>query len=111
MEAVTSLGALRIERLWREVNRIICRPYRNLFYYLGGENLLDPLDDMHLCCLHTVFLWINHSLQVFVQQINNHPVKTGGNVHKWCTSRLSRLLLEDSESQVVCVIRHDLSLI
>ena len=77
----SSVHNQRIERLWREVNRIVCRPYRNLFYYLEGEDLLDPLDDMHLYCLHTVFLpRINHSLQEFVQQMNNHPVRTERNM-------------------------------
>lgn len=52
-----------IERLWQEVNRIVCRPYHNLFYYLEGENLLDPLDDMHIYCLPVQGL--SYSLQVF----------------------------------------------
>ena len=100
----SSVHNQRIERLWREVNRIVCRPYRNLFFYLEGENMLDPLDGIHLYCLHAVFLpRINHSLQEFVQQINNHPVRTERNMSPrqmfvsgvLADESASRLLLED----------------
>ena len=73
----SSVHNQRIERLWREVNRIVCRPYRNLFFYLENEHLLDPLDEIQLWCLHKVYIpRINLSLEEFRQQMNNHPVKT-----------------------------------
>jgi hypothetical protein len=73
-----SVHNLRIERLWREVNRIVCRPYRNVFLYLESEQLLDPLE---LWCLHQVYTSrINRSLQEFCQQMNNHPIRTEGNL-------------------------------
>ena len=52
----SSVHNQRIERLWRDVNRIVCRPYRNIFYYLESEHMLDPLNEIHLYCLHTVFI-------------------------------------------------------
>ena len=72
----SSVHNQRIETLWREVNRIVSRPYRNLFIYLENEHLLDPLDELQLWCLHKVYIpRINQSLEVFHQQMNNHPVR------------------------------------
>lgn len=69
-----------MERLWREVNRIVVRAYRNLFYYLETEGLLDPLDDIDLFCLHKVFIpRVNNSLLEFKYQFNNHPIRTEHN--------------------------------
>ena len=77
----SSVHNQRIERLWREVNRIVCRPYRNLFFYLESEHLLDPLDVLHLWSLHKVFIpRINRSLEEFRQQMNHHPVRTERNM-------------------------------
>ena len=99
-----------IERLWREVNRIVCRPYRNLFYYLEGEDLLDPLDDMHLYCLHMVFHpRINHSLQKFVQQMNNHPVRTERNMSPQQVF-VSGILADESASALLLENRIDPSI-
>ena len=71
----------RIERLWREVNRIVTRPYKNIFYYLENEQLLDPLSDIDIFCLHKVYIMrINHSLEEFKRQFNHHPVRTEHNL-------------------------------
>lgn len=66
----SSVHNQRIERLWRKVNRIVCRPYRNIFYYLENEHMLDPLNELHLYCLHLVYIpKINRCLQEFRNQI------------------------------------------
>ena len=76
----SSVHNQRIERLWTEVNRIVSRPYRNLFFYLKNEHLLDTLDELQLWCLHKVYIpRIKQSLEVFRQQMNNHPVRTEQN--------------------------------
>lgn len=70
----------RIERLWRDVNRIVVRSYCNIFYYLENEALLNPDDKVHLYCLHRVFLpKINHTLQEFKSQYNHHPIRSEHN--------------------------------
>ena len=70
----------RIERLWRDVNRVVVRSYRNIFYYLESQNLLDPDNETHLYCLHRVFLpKINHTLQEFRSQYNHHPMRSEHN--------------------------------
>ena len=65
---------------WKEDNRLVCQLYRNLFFYLENEGLLDPLNETDLYCLHKVFLAkINHSLEEFKRQYNNHTIQTEGN--------------------------------
>lgn len=77
----SSVHNQRIERLWREVNRIVCRTYRNIFFYMESEDMLDPLDEVELWCLHRVYIpRINRSLEEFRQQMNNHPVRTEHNM-------------------------------
>ena len=63
--AGSSIYNRRTERLWREVNSIVCRPYRNVFY-LESEQLLDSLNELELSCLHQVYKSrINRSLEEF----------------------------------------------
>ena len=40
----------RIERLWRDMHRSVTVLYYILFYFLE-EQLLDPLNEIHLFCL------------------------------------------------------------
>ena len=66
-----------IERLWR---RIVIRMYRNLFYYLETQQLLNPDDDLHIFCLQRIYIpKINTSLSEFKEQFNHHPLRTAGN--------------------------------
>ena len=71
----------RIERLWREVHRLVVRPFKNLFYSMEDQNILDPLNELHLFCLHLVFLpCINLALKEFMLQYNDHPMRTAHNL-------------------------------
>lgn len=71
----------RIERLWRDVSRVVLRQYKNLFNFLEAYYQLDCLNDMHLFALHYVFMpRINHTLEEFVRQYNNHPLRTEHNL-------------------------------
>ena len=45
----------RIERLWRDVNNFIVSLFSDLFYFMEGQELLDPLNEMHLIALHYIF--------------------------------------------------------
>lgn len=38
----------RVERLWRDSHRCVTGTFYRLFYYLEVNNLLDPIDDIHL---------------------------------------------------------------
>ena len=73
----TSVHNQRIERLWRDVNRVIVSRFLNIFLYLEGNNMLDPSNEMHLFVLQFVYLdLINNALDQFCSQWNNHPVST-----------------------------------
>ena len=67
----TSVHNQRIERLWRDVNRIVISRFLNIFLYLESQGVLQPSNEVHLFCLHFVYIdLINHALEVFANQWN-----------------------------------------
>ena len=73
----SSVHNARIERLWRDLRRIVVRPFSNLFYYMEDCGLLDTLNDTQLFALHYIYLpRINLSLHEFRLQYNHHPLRT-----------------------------------
>ena len=71
----------RIERLWRDVRRVVIRQYQNLFNHMERYGFLDPLNDMHLLALHHVFIpRVNRALNEFQHQYNNHSLRTEHNM-------------------------------
>ena len=77
----SSVHNQRIKRLWREVHRLVVRPFKNLFYYMEDQNVLDPLNELHLFCLHLVFMpRINLALKEFMIQYNDNPMRTAHNL-------------------------------
>eukprot|EP00794_Sanderia_malayensis_P014537 gene14537-16040_t len=70
----------RIERLWGEVKRVVVRHYQNIFYFMENRQLLDPLNEIHLYCLHFVYLpRINNALKELVSLWNWHPLSSANN--------------------------------
>ena len=54
----------------------------NLFYTMEEEGLLDCENEVHVCCLHYVFLsCIDNSLHVFKEAWNQHLLSSEGNFH------------------------------
>ena len=51
----SSVHNQRIERLWRDVNRIVISRFLNIFLYLETREVLQPLNEVHLFCLHFVY--------------------------------------------------------
>ena len=67
----------RIERLWRDVFSSCIILYYSIFYQLEELQELDVDNELHLFCLHYVFLpKINASLSQFQQAWNNHPMQS-----------------------------------
>ena len=76
----SSVHNQRIERLWRDVFRCVSYQFRNIFVFMEGNGLLDPLNEVHLFCLQHVYLpRINRALDEFAEQWNQHPVSTAEN--------------------------------
>ena len=70
-----SVHSQRIERLWREVNRVVVSRFLNIFLYLEQCGVLDPESERHLYCLHFVYLpLINTALRELTSAWNDHPV-------------------------------------
>ena len=85
----------RIERLWRDMYRCVCCHYYELFYSLEEEQVLNPLNETDLYCLHYVFLpRINKHLEDFVESWNNHSLSTEHNQTPY------QLMLLGMENQV-----------
>ena len=73
----SSVHNQRIERLWRDVFRCVSYQFRNIFFYMEEGNILDPLSELHLFCLHYVYFpHINRALTEFAEQWNLHPIST-----------------------------------
>jgi len=76
----TSVHNQRIEGLWRDVNRVLVSRFLNIFLFLEQRTILDTTSEVHLYCLHLVYLpLINEAIDEFIGQWNNHPVTTESN--------------------------------
>ena len=67
----------RIERLWRDVYQSCTVLHYNLFHYMEECGILNIDNELHLFCLHYVFLpRLNRSLKMFLEAWNKHPVES-----------------------------------
>ena len=101
----SSVHNQRIERLWRDVRRIVVNQYHNLFYYMENSNVLDPLCDAHLFCLHYIFIpRINRALLEFQHQYNNHRLRTENHLKLLCSSFMFQTFVEQSLLMIPTVV-------
>ena len=63
-----------IERLWREVNRLVVSKFQNIFLFLENHGVLDVTNEVHVSMPR-----INKALQEFKDQWNTHPITTEEN--------------------------------
>ena len=71
----------RIERLWHDVFNNCTIPFYNLFNFMESTDILNIDNEIHLFCLHYIFLpRINAALQKFQYAWNSHPMSTTGNL-------------------------------
>ena len=67
----------RIERLWRDVFQGCLLLFYNIFQYLEWLGILHVENEIHMFCLHYVYLpKINLSLKSFQQAWNCHPMQS-----------------------------------
>jgi hypothetical protein len=70
----------RIERFWRDLFVGCLYIYYSVFYYLEESGYLNLSNDVHMFCLHYVFLpRINKHLGQFIEGWDNHPIRSEGN--------------------------------
>ena len=73
--ATKSVHNQRIERLWVDVYLAVTQIYLTVFLVLERSGALDVSNELHLACLHYVFLpRINQHLEKFCEGWNNHPL-------------------------------------
>ncbi|CAB4006103.1 Gastrula zinc finger, partial [Paramuricea clavata] len=78
----------RIERLWRDVYEGCLSFFYQLFYFMEEEDILDPLNELHLAALHHVFVpLINEKLTVWKIAWAHHRMRTTRCL-KGCPSRV-----------------------
>ncbi|KAL2089875.1 hypothetical protein ACEWY4_014563 [Coilia grayii] len=69
----------RIERLWAELNRVVSFHFSNIFQFIEEHNVLDSLNELHLFCLHYIYLpRIQRAATEFQNQWNHHSLSTQG---------------------------------
>lgn len=75
-----SVHNCRIERLWRDVYEGVLSSFYALFFHMEDIGILQPDNELHLFCLHYVFLpRVNSLLNDFKDMWNNHSIRTEGN--------------------------------
>ena len=69
----------RIERLWRDVYQAVVLLFYD-FFMMERQGILDPDNERHLFCLHSIYKSIiNEMLEKFLDAWNNHKMRTASN--------------------------------
>ena len=90
----------RIERLWRDLFQSCVVLFYNLFYRMEDIGVLNVENEIHIFCLHYIFIpRINRAVSQFLDGWNHHPLSSMGNlspVQLWIAglSRSSTLVTE-----------------
>ena len=89
----------RIERLWYDVFQSCLI----LFYHMEDMHILNVENDVHMFCLHYIFLpRINHAIGQFLEAWNNHSLSSMSNlspIQLWI-SGLSQAPVDDELDEV-----------
>lgn len=95
----------RIERLWHDLFYQCTILFYRLFHHMEDMGPLNADDEIHIFCLHYVYLpRINQAISSFTQAWNNHPLSSEGNlspIQLWisglhCTGPESEITVTDS---------------
>lgn len=97
----------RIERLRRDVFSSCTVLFYHLVYFMESNCILNVDDEVHMFCLHYVYLpWINISINTFMNAWNNHPLSSEGNLspYQLWIAGLSRQHAEPANLTEVCLL-------
>lgn len=82
----TSTQNQRIERLWRDVFRVVTRILYYTFQSMEEASILERSNTLHFFALHFTFLpRINRALESFVEAWNLPPIRTE---HNWTPEQI-----------------------
>ena len=92
----SSIYNQRIERLWKDVHKLVTSLYK-LFYFVEQNDLLHPLEERDLFALHYIYIpCINRALASFTAGWNNHSIRTVQNRSPYMLFSAGMLLLRHS---------------
>ena len=67
------------QRILRDMYNQVTYLFHNLFYHLEVCGVLSPDNDIHIFCLHCIFIpWYNAALEKFVSAWNHHGLSSSG---------------------------------
>ncbi|XP_055357957.1 uncharacterized protein LOC129602819 isoform X2 [Paramacrobiotus metropolitanus] len=67
----------RIERLWRDLGRVVIKLFRSVFIHMENMGILDYTNPRDMMILHLVYLdRIQDQLNQFTEFFNNHKLRT-----------------------------------
>ena len=67
-------------RLWRDVWQGVSSTFYHLFRFMEDEGILDVTDELHLFCLHLIYIpRINQHLSLWRESWNSHPLSSCAN--------------------------------
>lgn len=96
----------RIERLWRDVFTGVLSYFYDLFYHMEEEGILDPLNEIHLGCLHHVYLpKINEKLKFWSNAWMTHRLRTtkSSPLKLWVAGQMNNPIgIEFTHEELLC---------
>lgn len=102
----------RIERLWRDVFNGVLGYYYRLFYFMEEEEILDPLNEIHLLALHYIYLpKINEKLKLWSNAWATHKLRTvkASPVCLWTAGNFNNPVGDDVSDSVDNLLEHGLN--
>lgn len=98
----------RIERLWAELNCVVSFHFANLFNFMEEHGILYSLNELHLFCLHFIYLpRIQRAATEFQNQWNNHGLSTQGGqtpLQLWQRGVINAAGMHNPEMNGICDI-------